>query len=154
MKNKFSLTSAIGFVLACLFSTGAFAQVADVGRLQGGKPVVANLSEATKVLKGGLSKSAIVTDIFIDLETQTGKYFLIGKISNDRVSGKAVELKQEGDILRASAGPGVEITCTGYKCDSCVPKITGGTVRCICTSPAVSSDSRCDMTSKVVVSLW
>jgi hypothetical protein len=154
MKNKFSLQTAIGFVLAFLFSVGAFAQVADVGQLQSGKPVVTSLSEATKVLKGGLSTSATVSDIYIDLETSTGKYFLIGKISNDRVSGKAVELKLEGDILRAKGGPGVEVTCVGTNCDSCIPKITKGKVRCVCDSPVATSSSKCDMISKVVLTLW
>jgi len=154
MKNKFSLKTAIGFVLACLFSTGAFAQVAVVGRLQNGKPIVTDLSTATMVLKGGLSSSATVSNIYIDLEPESGKYFLIGKISNDRVTGKAVELKPDGEILRAVGGPGVEITCVGYNCGTCVPKITGRKVRCVCEDIAPSSDSRCDMISKVILTLW
>ena len=79
MKNNYFLKAGIGFILACLISTGAFAQVVVVGSLIKGKPTVTNLGDATRVLKAGLSDAAIVSGVYIDLEPETGKYFLIGR---------------------------------------------------------------------------
>ena len=154
MKNNYFLKAGIGFILACLISTGAFAQVVVVGSLIKGKPTVTNLADATRVLKAGLSDAATVSGVYIDLEPETGKYFLIGRIGNDPVSGKAVELKVEGGMLRAVGGPGIEITCHGTNCAACIPKVTKAKVRCGCEDVPLQLNSQCDMTSKVMLTLW
>ncbi len=154
MKNNYFLKAGIGFILACLISTGAFAQVVVVGSLIKGKPTVTNLADATRVLKAGLSDAATVSGVYIDLEPETGKYFLIGRIGNDPVSGKAVELKVEGGMLRAVGGPGIEITCHGTNCAACIPKVTKAKVRCGCEDVPLQLNSQCDMTSKVILTLW
>lgn len=154
MKNKYFLKAGIGFILACLISTGVFAQTVAVGSLTKGKPVVTNLVDATRVLKAGLSASATVSNVYIDLEPETGKYFLIGQIGNDLVSGKAVELKLTGGTLSAVGGPGVEIYCHGTHCSVCIPKITKSKVRCVCEDEPLKPSAQCDMTSKVIITLW
>jgi len=154
MKNNYFLKAGIGFILACLISTGAFAQVVVVGSLIKGKPTVTNLADATRVLKAGLSDAATVSGVYIDLEPETGKYFLIGRIRNDPVSGKAVELKVEGGMLRAVGGPGIEITCHGEHCSVCIPKITKAKVRCVCEDVPLQPSAECNMTSKVFITLW
>lgn len=154
MKNKNFLKAGFALLLACMISTGVYAQVAVVGTLKDGKASVTSLADATAVLKGGLSASATVTDISIQLEPASGKYYLFGAISNDRITGKAVELQNEAGILRAASGPGIEITCDGYKCGRCVPVITKMRVRCVCEDANPPSDMRCDMLSKVVITAW
>lgn len=154
MKNNYFLSAGLALVLACLISTGAFAQVAIVGAVKNGKATVTNLTEATAVLKGGLSASATVSNVYIDLDPESGKYFLFGNIGNDRVTGKAVELKLESGILRAVGGPGLEITCLGFNCGKCIPKITNWSVRCVCEDSNPPSDMRCDMISKVTITAW
>ncbi|MBK9103519.1 MAG: hypothetical protein IPL92_02905 [Saprospiraceae bacterium] len=154
MKNKNFLKAGFALLLACMISTGVYAQVAVVGTLKDGKASVTSLADATAVLKGGLSASATVTDISIQLEPASGKYYLFGAISNDRITGKAVELQNEAGILRAASGPGIEITCTGYKCGRCVPNINKLKVRCVCEDANPSADTHCDMISKVVITAW
>ena len=154
MKNNYFLKAGIGFILACLISTGVFAQVVVVGSLIKGKPTVTNLADATRVLKAGLSDAAIVSGVYIDLEPETGKYFLIGRIGNDPVSGKAVELQAEGSSLKAVGGPGIEVTCHGSNCAACIPVVTKWKVRCVCEDNPKQPDYQCDMTSKVVITLW
>lgn len=154
MKTK--LIRTLGAIVFVLFvSVGLFGQVAEVGILRNGTPVVTNLANATTVLKAGLSNTATISNISILLEHQSGKYFLIGYVQNDQVTGKAVELQLgSGGALRAVGGPGLEVTCTGIKCGRCVPKITKGIVRCVCEDPNPPGDMECNMQTKVVLSLW
>ena len=129
--------------------------IAEVGAIRNGDAVVTNSSLAAIVLKGGLSATATISNIHIEFEPESGKYYLIGSVSNDRVTGKAIALQPgKGGVLLAASGPGVEITCTGFNCGRCVPKITKMNVRCVCEDANPPSDMRCDMLSKVVVSLW
>jgi hypothetical protein len=154
MKNNYLLKTGLGFILACLISTGVFAQVVVVGSLSKDKPTVTNLADATRVLKSGLSTSATVSDVYIDLEPATGKYFLIGRIGNDPVSGKAVELQVEGSSLKAVGGPGIEVICNGINCSACIPVVTKWKVKCVCEDNPKKPNYQCDMTSKIVVTIW
>lgn len=154
MKNKYFFRTGITFLLSCLISAGIFGQVLLVGSLKSGKPQVTDLAAATTALKGGLPSSALVSNIYIEQEPESRKYFLFGTISNASITGKAIELKPEGEILRAVGGPGVEITCSGYLCNVCVPKISGSKVRCVCEDTSHPEGQRCDMTSKVIITLW
>jgi len=125
-----------------------------VGSLKNGKPQVTDLAAATTALKGGLPLTAIVSNVFIEREPESRKYFLFCKVGNASISGKAIELRPEGDNLVAFSGPGVEITCDGYNCGSCMPKISGSKVRCVCEDTSHPSDQRCDMLSKVIITIW
>ena len=107
MKNRYLIHSCFVLLLGCLITPGAFAQETTVGALRNGKPVVTDLVAATTVLKGGLSSTATVSNVYIDYESESGKYFLIGEIDNSSISGKAVELKLSGTILLAASGPGL-----------------------------------------------
>lgn len=154
MKNNYLLKAGLGFILACLISTGVFSQVVVVGSLTNGKAAVTNLADATRVLKAGLSASATVSGVYIDQEPATGKYFLIGRIGNDPVSGKAVELQVEGSSLKAVGGPGIEVTCHGLNCAACIPVVNKWKVKCVCEDNPKQPSAQCDMTSKVVITLW
>jgi hypothetical protein len=141
-------------LLGCLITPGAFAQETVVGALKNGKPVVTDLVAATTVLKGGLSSTATVVNAYIDFEPESGKYFLLGEISNSSISGKAVELKLNGTVLLAASGPGLEVTCTGDNCGRCVPRISKSKVRCVCEDIAPGVNAKCDMISKVIITAW
>ena len=155
MKTKSIFYSAIAFLLLLITSVSLSAQVAEVGVVRNGKAEVTNLTQAAIVLKAGLSTSATIDNIHIELEPQSGNYYLIGSVSNDRVTGKAITLKPgTGGVLLAASGPGIEITCTGNNCGRCVPKITKWTVRCVCEDLNPPADMRCDMISKVVITAW
>jgi hypothetical protein len=154
MKNNYFLRTGLALLIACLLSTGVFAQVAVVGALKNGKASVTNLADATAVLKGGLSATATVSDVYIDREPESGKYFLFGRIGNDPVSGKAVELKLEGGILSAVGGPGIEVTCMGDNCGACIPKVSNWKVRCVCEDNPLKPNYKCDMMSKVIITTW
>lgn len=144
-----------GFVVAVMMiSTYAFAQEAEVGILKNGVGEVTSLAEATLVLKGGLPAEASITNIHILQEPESGKYFLVGYVSNSAISGKAVELQNQNGRLVAVAGPGIEITCTGVNCERCVPVIRKLRVRCVCEDQPLKSDAKCDMTSKLVLTVW
>lgn len=153
MKNKYFFRTGITFLLSCLISAGIFSQELVVGSLKSGRPEVTDLAAATTALKGGLPSTALVSNIYIAQEPESGKYFLFGKIGNATISGKAIELKPDGGILRAAGGPGIEVTCNGIKCSSCLPKISGTKVRCVCEDP-INPSGQCDMTSKFTISLW
>lgn len=158
MKTRFILLVTTVLIFGLLSSghvSAQTSQVAEVGALRNGTAVVTNEAQAAIVLKGGLSSSATISNIHIELEPESGKYYLIGRVSNDRVTGKAIELKPgTGGVLLAASGPGIEITCTGFNCGRCVPKITKWSVHCVCEDSNPPSDMRCDMLSKVVITAW
>jgi len=151
---KTSLLVRIFFTLIVSFLTvtvNAQTNIANVGVVINKEGVVTDLSEATRVLKGGLSTQATVSRAWIEYSPTESKYYLIGQISNDPVTGKAVQLQQNGSVLVAAMGPGIEVTCTGYNCSSCYPNIKGGKARCGCTDSNPKSDSRCDMSTRITI---
>jgi hypothetical protein len=154
MKNKYFFRTGITFLLSCLISAGIFGQVLVVGSLKSGKPQVTDLAAATTALKGGLPSTALVSNVYIAQEPESRKYFLFGQIGNASITGKAIELKPDGEILRAAGGPGIEVTCSGFKCSVCIPKISGTKVRCVCEDTNKPEDFQCDMTSKLIISIW
>jgi hypothetical protein len=151
---KTSLVVRIFFTFIVSFLTvtvNAQANIANVGVVKNNEGVVTDLNEATRVLKGGLSAQAAVSRAWIEFSPTENKYYLIGQISNDPVSGKAVQLQQNGNVLLAAAGPGIEVTCIGFNCSSCYPSIKGGKARCGCTDSNPKSDSRCDMSTRITI---
>jgi hypothetical protein len=155
MKIFYLLSSCLALLLTSLFPSSLLSQETVVGTLKNGKPVITSLVNATTVLKGGLSAGSTVTDVYIDQDPVSGKYFLLGMIRNSNVTGKAVELELEGGNLRAAAGgPGLEVTCIGENCSQCVPVITKAGVRCVCKDNPAQQGSSCDMSTKVILSIW
>lgn len=156
MKTKSIFYSAIAFLLLLITSVSLSAQVAEVGVIRNGQGVITNANAANQVLKAGLSSSATVTNSFIEKDPASGIYYLIGQINNDKVTGKAVELQpgSGGELRAISGGPGLEVSCYGFKCSSCYPLITNFKPRCTCGDPIPSSETRCDMSTKVVLSIW
>lgn len=153
MKTRFIIKSFIASIMVMFaFSLKAQTTSATVGELNNGKALVTNLSEATRVLKGGLTAAATISNISIEYSEGEKAYFLVGNVSNDPVSGKAVQLYSKGNVLYAAAGPGVEITCHGENCPTCLPDIKNWKPRCKCWETVPGKEAKCDMQSKVVVS--
>ncbi len=163
MKKIYLLTTCLSLLLTFLCSTNLLsqktttpsAQAVVVGTVSNGNPVLTSLTNATLVLKGGLPSGASLTDVTIALNQESGKYVLIGLVVNGGISGKIVELELNGGVLRAApGGPSVEVTCNGTNCAQCVPVVTRGGVHCVCKDTPLQTGAACDMTSKVVLSLW
>lgn len=154
MKNK-SFFNGSGLLLILLLCCNLLsAQTSTVGKIQNRLPVVTDIKLAETVLKTGLSATAKISNIHILQEPSTGKYYLVGEVSNDTITGKAIELQLLSGNLRSAGGPAIEITCNGYKCNRCIVKISKGSVWCVCEDQSPPTDMRCDMVSKVVLSVW
>jgi hypothetical protein len=153
MKNRYLFKTGFTFLLFCALNFTVYAQnlTVTVGAIQKGKPVLTDLGEAERVLKAGLSSTATVSDISIGYAELEKRYYLLGKISNDPVSGKAVQLDQDGISLYASPGTGIEISCVGVKCSSCMPDIKGWKPRCVCHDNSPPADMECNMISRITV---
>ena len=155
MKNFYVVTTCLSLLLTCLLIPTANTQTLVVGTVKSGQPLLTSLTNATTVLKGGLTSASSVTDVYIDQDPSSGKYFLLGMIRNSTVTGKAVELQLENGVLRAEpGGPGLEVTCIGTYCNQCVPVITKGGVKCVCKENPQQPNAQCDMTTKVILSIW
>ncbi len=163
MKKIYLLTTCMSLLLTFIFSTNLVSQKSTtssgqevvVGTLKNGNPVLTSLTNATMVLKGGLSASSSITDVTIALDQETGKYVLLGLVVNGEISAKIVDLELVGGALRAVAGgPSIEVTCSGTNCSECVPVIVKWRVRCVCKDSALQQGAKCDMTTKVVISSW
>lgn len=154
---KAKILCIIGCTFCLLFSafSGFSQSTATVGAIKNGQPVVTSVAEATRALKSGLSDGATISNISIQYSGGDKAYFLVGAVGNDRVSGKAIQLVQDGTILRAVGGPGIEVTCSGIKCSTCIPEIGGKPrIRCVCKDANPPSDMQCNMTSKVAITIW
>ena len=155
MKKIYLLSTCLSLFLTCLILPNASSQEVVVGALKKGKPVVTSLANSTLALQGGLTAGSSISDIYIDQEPESGKYFLIGTVRNGTISGKAIELEVENGMLRAvPGGPGIEVTCNGKNCAECVPVIKKWKIRCECKDNPLQLDYACDMTSKIIVTPW
>ena len=133
------------------------AQTALIGDLRNGAPVLKDAKLATQVLLTGLPDAASVTDLSIvkAVEGDQVKYFLIAQISGAAFSAKGIELEQEGNQLYAAAGPGVEVSCEGVNCRSCVIRFKGIRPWCDCVESGPGLEAaRCDMHIKMVIQPW
>lgn len=157
MKNRFIIKSAIVLLCLSIQSLSVSAQQsATIGEVRNTKGVITNSAEAEKVLKGGLSDAATVSNLRIEWIGDTeNKYYLIGSISGDLISAKAIQLEQNGNQLRAVGGPGVEITCTGINCSRCDISMRKFKFYCVCEeSNKPGEQGFCNMTSKFIVTAW
>ncbi len=157
MKNRFFIKSAIVLVCLSIQSLSVIAQQsATIGEVRNEKGVITNSMEAEKVLKGGLSAAAKVSNLRIEWVGDTeNKFYLIGSISEDGVSAKAIQLEQNGLQLRAVGGPGVEMTCTGVNCSRCDLSLRKFKFYCVCEeSNRPGEQGYCNMTSKFIVTPW
>ena len=141
-------TFIVAFLTVAINAQGDIARVGVVNNKEG---VVTNLNEAARVLKGGLSAQAVVTRSWIEYSSTENKFYLIGQIANDPVSGKAVQLHEDGNEVYAAIGPGVEVTCTGFNCSTCYPTIKNGKARCGCSDAPQKADARCDMSTRITI---
>lgn len=156
MKKIYLLGTCLTLILTLLFSANLSSQDAlVVGTIKNGNPVLTSLTNATLVLKGGLNAAASITDVSIAWNPETGKYVLLGLVQNGNISGKIIDLDNNGGVLRALVGgPGLEITCHGTNCSECVPVVKNWKVRCVCKDNPAQPNSACDMTSKIILTGW
>ncbi len=156
MKNRFFIKSAIVLLCLSIQYLSVFAQQsATIGEIRNANGVITNTAEAEKVLKGGLSAAATVSNLRIEWIGDTeNKYYLIGSISGDLISAKAIQLEQNGLQLRAVGGPGVEITCAGINCSRCDIKMKKMKFYCVCEESKTGEEGFCNMTSKFIVTAW
>jgi len=153
MKNIVFFKEGILLMILCLASVFIMAQQSQVviGEVRNGVATITKSSEAVRVLKGGLSSSAQISNLKLEwVGGAENRYYLVGNVAGDYISAKAISLTQEGGVLLA-IGPGVEITCTGYKCSSCRIEFQNWKPNCVCDASMIYSDTRCDMISKVVI---
>ena len=157
MKNRLFLKPATVLLFLSIHALSSFAQQsAIIGEVRDGKGVITNSTEAEKVLKGGLTSTATISNLRIEWIGNTeNKYYLIGSISGDLVSAKGIQLEQNGLQLRAVGGPGVEITCTGVNCSRCDLVMKKFQFYCVCEeSNRPGEQGYCNMTSKFIVTPW
>ena len=153
MKNKYLFHFAMTMLCWSVFTFSVSSQITtqNLGVVQNGKITLTELQQAERILKVGLSTGAVVSDMRIEFAPLEKRYYLLGKISNDPVSGKALQLHQNGDVLFAATGPGIEISCSGFKCSHCAPNIAGTKPKCACLESSAGSDRYCEMFTKSTI---
>jgi len=124
-----------------------------VGTVKNGTGVITELANANHVLTANLPQGATVSDLKLEYSEYDGRYYLTAKVSNNAISSVGIQLGQTGNTLAAFAGPGIEITCNGYNCGDCRLAFSKFRPYCKCNDPNPPSDMRCDMSSKVIISL-
>ncbi len=163
MKNIYLLSTFMSLLLTFIFSTDMFSQKPTlptgrelvIGTLNNGIPALTSQTNATMVLKGGLTASSTITDVSIGLDTESGKYVLLGIIGNASISGRIVELQLEGDVLRAVAGGKlIEVTCVGDNCSHCSSVASNGNLICRCDDNPAKPNAICVMHTRITISGW
>lgn len=155
MKNFYVITTCLSLLLTCLILPDVHGQSLVVGTVKKGQPIVTSLANATTALSGGLTTGASISEVNIAQNPETGQYYLLGIVQNGNISAKAVELENDGILLRAIAGgPGLEVTCTGINCSTCIPVIKQWKPKCECQDNPVRQNAECNMTSKVILTIW
>ena len=156
MKNNLFTQLALVLVM-CLAMGWANAQTETsllIGQVKNGSGVITNEANAIRVLKANLPPNANVSDLKLEYSDYDVHYFLTAKVSNSTVSSTGIQLTSSGNNLLAMAGPGVQLTCSGYNCGDCRISFTPkGRPQCKCFDPNPLSDTRCDMISTITIGL-
>lgn len=151
--NMFTPTCMLLAII--LVSSTMHAQAPSVGTFRDGIGTITDETTASKIILSGLPATAKAVNLNILFEPESGKYFLAAEIRNASISGRAIELTNEGGRLVAPGGPALEITCIGDKCGRCVPILEQKwKVRCSCEDSPLQPGYSCSMTSKVIISMW
>jgi len=143
-------------MVLCLVSLWMVAQqsTAVIGEVKNNVPVITNTADAIKVLKAGLSDNAEISNLSVEwVGDKDNAYFLIGKVNGDDVNGKAIKLYQNGNVLQARSGPGIEYNCVGSGCSTCILVIRHWRVTCVCDDPTHPSGI-CNMIVKYILTPW
>jgi hypothetical protein len=152
LKHCLLMTTVFSFILS---QVSMAQQTATIGKVANGKGLITDQSAAAMVLKGGLSDAAGVTNLRIEwVGGEENQYYLIGNITGDAISAKAIALVNDAGVLKAVGGPGVELTCHGVECNRCDFGFRKFKFYCDCEDPNPTDKSKCNMTTKVVISVW
>jgi hypothetical protein len=154
MKNNL-FTRMVFFVVLSLLGFLGHAQTTslEIGSVKNGVGTITNLTNATHVLKTNLPEGASVSDLKLEYSQYDEKYYLTAKVTSNGISSVGIQLGQTGSTLQAFAGPGVEITCSGYNCNDCRIAFSSYRPYCKCFQSNTTADMRCDMTSRITISL-
>ncbi|HJW28342.1 MAG TPA: hypothetical protein VJ508_03730, partial [Saprospiraceae bacterium] len=80
---------------------------------------------------------------------------LIGHVSGDKVSAKGISLAEDGGLLYARSGPGLEITCSGKNCSRCDLVIKNWKLQCTCDIPGAGPEPpQCDYFVRLIIAPW
>jgi hypothetical protein len=154
MKNNSFTRLAFGLLLCCIsISMQAQTKSVTVGTLKSGIATLTDQTGAENALKANLPDNASVSEVKLEYSQYDAAYFLTAKVSNNAISSIGIKLNQNGTTLLAVAGPGVEITCNGYKCAECRLQFSHWAPRCECRDSNKDADTRCDMSSRITISL-
>ena len=145
------------FLVICSLGSGsANAQNVslNIGNITVNNQVQLSEKESIRALKSGLSPGAVISEIYILFHNQHQKYYLAGTIVNDQYTSKAIQLAQDGTVLRAVSGPGIEIYCSSTSCNTCRSQMPNGNLICSCMDPNPGKDAVCIMTTRMMVQLY
>lgn len=146
MKTIIYFLSTLGLLLYT--SSDLFSQDREIGIIQNGKASIANNDNAIAYFKAAYGPSVSVTNMNIQWSNEYKSYFLVGNTNVRGVTG--LQLSPTGNQLKATAGPGVEITCAPE--GDCVTCNLSDAI-CQCTFPADAS-GLCMIVSKLIITTW
>ena len=152
MKNNL-ITHAATILLVCLisWSLSAQTQTLAIGTLKNGVATLTEQANAERLLRANLPDGVTLSELKLEYSGADKAYFLTAHVSNNTITSVGIKLNTNGAVIEAYAGPGVELTCTGYNCSDCRISFAGLRPHCECFSPNPSSDMRCDMQSKIII---
>jgi hypothetical protein len=126
-------------------------QTLPIGTLSNGKAVITQQANAERLLKANLPENVTLSDIKLEYSEYDKGYYITARVGNSDITSVGILLNTNGSGIEALAGPGVEITCHGYKCGDCRITFSKSRPKCKCFDSTQSTDTRCDMTSTITI---
>lgn len=154
MKNNL-ITPVVSFFLCCLLCTGLVAQeqTLPIGTLKNGTASLTEQANAQRLLLANLPAGVTLSELKLEFSEYDNAYYLTASVGNNDISSVGIKLYTNGGTIEGRIGPGVEITCTGYECNNCRLSLSKWKPYCKCSDPNPGPEYRCDMSSKVTISL-
>ena len=154
MKNNL-ITPVVSFFLCCLLCTGLVAQeqTLPIGTLKNGTASLTEQANAQRLLLANLPAGVTLSELKLEFSEYDNAYYLTASVGNNDISSVGIKLYANGGTIEGRIGPGVEITCTGYECNNCRLSLSKWKPYCKCSDPNPGPEYRCDMSSKVTISL-
>lgn len=136
------------FVLQLCTSPVLLSQDREIGVIGGDQPILTNNDNAVAYFKAVYGSSISVSGLNIQWSKEYNSFFLIGTTNARGVAG--LQLTPLGTTLKATAGPGIEITCApSGDCTTC----NLSDAVCQCTYPP-DATGLCKMVAKRIITVW
>lgn len=148
----FKSMATMWLLLLVVISALAQTQTVPIGTLINGKAVITQQANAERLLKANLPENVTLSDIKLEYSEYDKGYYITARVGNNEITSVGILLHTNDSGIEAMIGPGVEITCSGYKCSDCRISVSKSRPKCKCFDQNPASDTRCDMTSSVVIS--